>query len=314
MIAATQATTASALSIRGLCKVYPGNFEALKNIDLDVAEGDFFALLGPNGAGKSTTIGIVGSLITRTAGSVHIAGIDTAVDFNRARRHLGLMAQELNLNQFERVLDVVTEQGGYFGMPRAEAHASALSLLNRLGLADHCKDKILTLSGGMKRRLMIAKAMVHNPRILILDEPTAGVDVETRHEMWAFLQRINNRGTTIILTTHYLEEAESLCKNIAIIDQGSLIENTSMRELLQKLDTETILLHLDRPLNAAPDVPEPLCQLIEPQVLQVSLNRGQTLNPVITALSKVGAGVSSIRNQANRLEQVFMNRLSGERH
>ena len=238
-----------ALEISNLQKVYSNDVVALKGIDLKVSEGDFFALLGPNGAGKSSTIGIIGSLVNKTAGSVKIFGIDIDENFPEAKRMLGVVAQEVNFGGFERVLDIVVTQGGYYGIPAKEGLIKAESVMNRLGLWDKRFDQARTLSGGYKRRLMIAKALIHEPKLLILDEPTAGVDIELRREMWEFLKEINSNGTTIILTTHYLEEAEQLCKNIAIIDHGEIVENTSMKDLLSRLDVQGFVLDLDKPIS-----------------------------------------------------------------
>jgi ABC-2 type transport system ATP-binding protein len=296
-----------ALSIRGLTKVYGNGFHALKGIDLDVEQGDFFALLGPNGAGKSTTLGVVCSLVQKTAGQVSIFGIDIDRDFARAKYHLGVVPQEFNFNQFEKVLDIVLAQAGYYGMPRSEALPRAERLLRDLGLWDKRGGSARMLSGGMKRRLMIARALMHRPKLLILDEPTAGVDIELRRSMWEYMRRINREeGTTIILTTHYLEEAESLCRNIAIINHGEIVRNTSVRELLAELDTETFLLDLARPVEQAPHVEGFEVHKVESAQLAVVVHRGQRLNDVFAALGKQGIEVVSMRNRANRLEEMFV--------
>ncbi|MFW3613960.1 ABC transporter ATP-binding protein [Billgrantia antri] len=296
-----------ALSIRGLTKVYGNGFHALKGIDLDVEQGDFFALLGPNGAGKSTTLGVVCSLVQKTAGQVSIFGIDIDRDFARAKYHLGVVPQEFNFNQFEKVLDIVLAQAGYYGMPRREALPRAEQLLKDLGLWDKRNGSARMLSGGMKRRLMIARALMHRPRLLILDEPTAGVDIELRRSMWEYMRRINREeGTTIILTTHYLEEAESLCRNVAIINHGEIVRNTSVRGLLAELDTETFLLDLAHPVDQAPHVEGFEVHKVEEAQLAVVVHRGQRLNDVFTALDAQGIEVVSMRNRANRLEEMFV--------
>ena len=296
-----------ALSIRGLTKVYGNGFHALKGIDLDVQQGDFFALLGPNGAGKSTTLGIVCSLVQKTAGQVSIFGLDIERDFAQARYHLGVVPQEFNFNQFEKVLDIVLTQAGYYGMPRREALPRAETLLKDLDLWEKRNSSARMLSGGMKRRLMIARALMHRPRLLILDEPTAGVDIELRRSMWEYMRRINREeGTTIILTTHYLEEAESLCRNVAIINDGEIVRNTSVRELLAELDTETFLFDLAQPITQAPIIEGFEVEQVESAQLAVLLHRGQRLNDVFSALSERHIEVISMRNRANRLEEMFV--------
>lgn len=296
-----------ALSIRGLTKVYGNGFHALKGIDLDVQQGDFFALLGPNGAGKSTTLGIVCSLVQKSAGRVSIFGLDIERDFAQAKYHLGVVPQEFNFNQFEKVLDIVLTQAGYYGMPRREALPRAETLLKDLDLWEKRNASARMLSGGMKRRLMIARALMHRPRLLILDEPTAGVDIELRRSMWEYMRRINREeGTTIILTTHYLEEAESLCRNVAIINAGEIVRNTSVRELLAELDTETFLLDLAQPITQAPVIEGFGVEQVESAQLAVLLHRGQRLNDVFAALSERNIEVISMRNRANRLEEMFV--------
>lgn len=302
-----------ALSIRGLTKVYANGVAALKGIDLDVAEGDFFALLGPNGAGKSTTIGIIASLVNKTAGKVLVFGQDIDTDFAAAKSCLGLVPQEFNCNIFERVVQVIVNQAGYYGIERRLARERAEQCLKQLGLWDKRFDTVQTLSGGMKRRLMIARALAHQPRLLILDEPTAGVDIETRHSMWRFLREINARGTTIILTTHNLEEAENLCRNIAIIDRGVLIEHTGMRELLAKLNTETFVLDLSRPLAALPRMPGHALHRIDDRTLEVAVSKNTSLNTLFSELSRHDIQVLSMRNKTNRLEQLFLCLVNGER-
>ncbi|MCE9683446.1 ABC transporter ATP-binding protein [Halomonas alkalisoli] len=296
-----------ALSIRGLTKVYGNGFHALKGIDLDVEQGDFFAMLGPNGAGKSTTLGIVCSLVQKSVGKVSIFGIDIDRDFARAKCLMGVVPQEFNFNQFEQVIDIVLAQAGYFGMTRREALPRAERLLRDLGLWDKRNGNARMLSGGMKRRLMIARALMHRPKLLILDEPTAGVDIELRRSMWEYLRRINREeGTTIILTTHYLEEAESLCRNVAIINHGEIIRNTSVRGLLAELDTETFLLDLAHPVDEAPAIDGFEVHQVDAAQLAVAVHRGQRLNDIFTALSERGIQVVSMRNRANRLEEMFV--------
>ena len=295
-----------ALEISNLQKVYSNDVVALKGIDLKVSEGDFFALLGPNGAGKSSTIGIIGSLVNKTAGSVKIFGIDIDENFPEAKRMLGVVAQEVNFGGFERVLDIVVTQGGYYGIPAKEGLIKAESVMNRLGLWDKRFDQARTLSGGYKRRLMIAKALIHEPKLLILDEPTAGVDIELRREMWEFLKEINSNGTTIILTTHYLEEAEQLCKNIAIIDHGEIVENTSMKDLLSRLDVQGFVLDLDKPISEAPDIEGFSLRLDDPTTLVAAVPKESNINDLFKLLSDKSIQVNSMRNESNRLEELFI--------
>ncbi len=295
-----------ALEIEGLQKSYGDGFQALKGIDLHVREGDFFALLGPNGAGKSTTLGIVCSLVNKTSGRVRVFGHDIDTDLARAKLNLGVVPQEFNFNQFEKVFDIVTTQAGYYGIPLKQAGISAEKYLKKLGLWDKRNSPARMLSGGMKRRLMIARALVHEPKLLILDEPTAGVDIELRRSMWQFLEEMNRKGTTIILTTHYLEEAEALCRNIAIIDQGKIIRHTSKRELLQQLSVETFLLDTEQPLQAAPELAGYRCTLNEEGALEVDVAKGQGLNLLFAELEKRAIKVVSMRTKANRLEELFV--------
>lgn len=295
-----------ALEISNLQKVYSNDVVALKGIDLKVSEGDFFALLGPNGAGKSSTIGIIGSLVNKTAGSVKIFGIDIDENFPEAKRMLGVVAQEVNFGGFERVLDIVVTQGGYYGIPAKEGLIKAESVMNRLGLWDKRFDQARTLSGGYKRRLMIAKALIHEPKLLILDEPTAGVDIELRREMWEFLKEINANGTTIILTTHYLEEAEQLCKNIAIIDHGEIVENTSMKDLLSRLDVQGFVLDLDKPISEAPEIEGFSLRLDDPITLVAAVTKESNINDLFKLLSDKSIQVNSMRNESNRLEELFI--------
>lgn len=303
-----------ALSIRNLTKTYRTGVSALKGIDLDVNEGDFFALLGPNGAGKSTTIGIISSLVTKTSGSVKIFDKDIDVDFSAAKSYLGLVPQEFNFNVFEPVVEIVANQAGYYGIERKLAYERAERYLRQLGLWEKRLEQARTLSGGMKRRLMIARALVHEPKLLILDEPTAGVDIEIRRSMWQFLKEINSRGTTIILTTHYLEEAESLCRNIAIIDQGKLIENTSMRQLLKQLNTETFVLDLNRPMVDMPQLAGHNVHKVDEQTLEIEMSRDCSVNRLFIELSAQGIEVLSMRNKTNRLEQLFVHLLNNPKH
>jgi ABC-2 type transport system ATP-binding protein len=295
-----------ALSIRNLTKVYDSGLTALDGISLDVEQGDFFALLGPNGAGKSTTIGIITSLVTKTAGDVTIFGIDLNTHPEQAKAYLGLVPQEFNFNGFEQVKNILVTQAGYYGMPRHEAGPRADELLHQLGLWDKRFTPSRALSGGMKRRLMIARALVHKPKLLILDEPTAGVDIELRRSMWTFLENINAQGTTIILTTHYLEEAENLCRNIAIIDQGRIVENTDMKSLLNRVDKEVFVLDLKSPLTTPVDIADIHLTQIDTTTLEVELKRDQPLNDLFAKLSLQGIEVSSMKNKANRLEELFL--------
>lgn len=269
-----------ALSINNLCKTYSNGFVALNEISLDVMEGDFFALLGPNGAGKSTTIGIVTSLINKTSGNVSVFGKDIDKDLQTAKGFIGLVPQEFNFNIFEPVIEILVNQAGYYGIERKLAYERAEKYLHELGLWEKRLGPANSLSGGMKRRLMIARALVHEPKLLILDEPTAGVDIEIRHSMWKFLQELNSKGTTIILTTHYLEEAESLCRNIAIIDHGELVANTSMKKLLNQLPTETIVLDLASPVTANHELDNKF-NVIDELTLEVQISRDDNVNQIL---------------------------------
>jgi len=296
----------NALEISNLKKTYASGVEALKGISLSVEEGDFYALLGPNGAGKSTTIGIVSSLVTKSDGNVSIFGTDIDQDFAEAKRKLGVVAQEMNFSPFEKVLDIVVTQSGFYGIPKKVALARAEEVLHKLGLWEKKDLQSRTLSGGLKRRLMIAKSLIHQPRLLILDEPTAGVDIELRRGMWDFIRELNKNGTTVILTTHYLEEAEQLCKNIAIIEKGQIVENTSMKDLLKKLDMQTFILDLETNLDTLPAFDGYIVNQIDPSTLRVALNRDQSLNAFFENLSKLNIQVKSLRNEANRLEELFL--------
>jgi len=295
-----------ALSLKNLTKTYPNGVEALKGIDLEVEAGDFYALLGPNGAGKTTAIGIVCSLVNKTGGTVEIFGHSIDTDLAAAKACLGLVPQEINLNLFDSVLNIVVNQAGYYGISRHLALQRAEQYLSELRLWDKRFEIARTLSGGMKRRLMIARALIHEPRLLILDEPTAGVDIEIRRSMWAYLERINAAGTTIILTTHYLEEAESLCRNVAIIDGGRIIENTRMSTILRKLQREVFVLTLRDPCTLAPELGEFASRLLDEGELEVAVDAGQDLNQLFAALSTQNIAVVSLRNKANRLEELFM--------
>ncbi|MCO7226420.1 ABC transporter ATP-binding protein [Pleionea sp. CnH1-48] len=296
----------TALKLTGLRKIYANGFEALKGIDLEVESGDFLALLGPNGAGKSTTIGIVSSLVNKSEGQVTIFGYDLDKETFNAKSSLGLVPQEFNFSQFETPWQIVINQAGYYGIPRNQAAARVEQLLKQLGLWEKRDGPSRNLSGGMKRRLMIARALVHDPKLLILDEPTAGVDIELRRSMWEFLTELNEQGTTIVLTTHYLEEAESLCRNIAIIDQGRIVENTSKKALLAKLDMETFIFDIEPYQGALPDYcGQPVRQLDE-VTLEVDILRHDTLNDLFVRFKESGITVLSMRNKANRLEELFV--------
>ena len=302
----------SALTVRDLTKTYKGGHQALKGISLDVRQGDFFALLGPNGAGKTTMIGIITSLINKTGGSVSIYGHDLEKNPSVAKACLGLVPQEFNFNMFEPVIEVVANQAGYYGIERKQAFERAEIYLKHLDLWDKRRVMARNLSGGMKRRLMIARALVHQPRLLILDEPTAGVDIEIRRSMWAYLREINASGTTIILTTHYLEEAESLCRNIAILDDGMLIRNTSTRELLNTLDMETFILDIESPVKKLPASEIHKIRLVDESTIEVEVCREDSVNELFTFLSSEGIKVLSMRNKTNRLEELFMNLVDNE--
>ena len=296
----------TALSIRQLTKIYGNGFQALHGIDLDVAEGDFFALLGPNGAGKSTTIGILSTLVTKTSGTVNVFGHDLDQQPSALKRCLGVVPQEFNFNQFEKVFDIVVTQAGYYGIPARIARERAEQYLNQLGLWDKRNVPSRELSGGMKRRLMIARALVHQPRLLILDEPTAGVDIELRRSMWSFLTELNQQGITIILTTHYLEEAEQLCRNIGIIDHGRIVENTSMKALLKKLHVETFLLDLKESLLVPPQLIGYPAQLLDHHTLEVQVDKSQGITELFRQLALQNIEVISLRNKTNRLEELFV--------
>ncbi|HAT25986.1 MAG TPA: ABC transporter [Gammaproteobacteria bacterium] len=300
-----------AISLKDLRKVYANGTEALKGISLDVEQGDFFALLGPNGAGKTTIIGIISTLVNKTAGNVEV--FDKRVDTHiyETKLDLGVVPQEINFSQFEKVQDIVMTQAGYYGLPRKLASQRCEKYLRKLGLWEKRSERSRSLSGGMKRRLMIARALVHEPRLLILDEPTAGVDIELRRSMWEFLTEMNNKGTTIILTTHYLEEAEQLCRNIAIIDDGEIIENTSMKSLLADLDSQVFILDsaTEIPAQLNLDLPNISLYRIDGHSFEVTVTGDQSINEVFSRLDQQGVKVNSMRNKTNRLEQLFLARL-----
>ncbi|RBP84627.1 ABC transporter ATP-binding protein [Marinomonas rhizomae] len=301
-----------AIEISDLKKRYDSGFEALKGIDLKVEKGDFFALLGPNGAGKSTTIGILCSLVNKTAGHVSIFGTDIDKDFAKAKKYLGVVPQEFNFNVFETVFNVVVTQAGFYGISLSVAEERAEKYLKQLDLWDKRNDQSRMLSGGMKRRLMIARALIHEPEVLILDEPTAGVDIELRRSMWEFIKKLNEQGTTIILTTHYLEEAEQLCRNIAIISAGEIVENTSVKALLKTLNQETFILDLDTSLPnnwALPGFSVSISK--DASTIEVEVIKGQSINAIFKALDEISVNVVSMRNKSNRLEELFVKLIKG---
>lgn len=298
-----------AISIRDLHKTYENGHKALNGISLDVAEGDFFALLGANGAGKSTTIGIIATLVRKSGGTVEVFGKNVETHTYATKLDLGVVPQEINFNHFEKVFDIVVTQGGYYGMPVKLAKERAEKYLRQLGLWDKAQQQARLLSGGMKRRLLIARALVHEPKLLILDEPTAGVDIELRRSTWEFLQEINRAGTTIILTTHYLEEAETLCRNIAMIDKGEIVVNTTMKQLLQTLDQESFVLDTHTHMLAAPELAGYEVAMVDETTLEIGLHREQNLNDLFAQLSAKNISVKSMRTKSNRLEQLFVSLL-----
>ena len=300
-----------AISIKDLDKTYANGVEALKGVSLEVQQGDFFALLGPNGAGKSTIIGVISTLINKSGGSVEVFGRSVDTHIYETKLDLGVVPQEINFSQFEKVKDIVLTQAGYYGLPRKLARERCEKYLKKLGLWEKRSERSRSLSGGMKRRLMIARALVHEPRLLILDEPTAGVDIELRRSMWDFLTEINANGTTIILTTHYLEEAEQMCRNIAIIDEGEIIENTSMKKLIGELDSQVYILDTANEMNGKPEITidDVLIHRIDAHSLEVKVPNGKLINEVFKELDKQGLEISSMRNKTNRLEQLFLSRL-----
>ena len=297
----------NALKIKNLSKVYGDDVVALNNISLEVKKGDFYALLGPNGAGKSTTIGIVSSLVTKTSGLVELMGIDIDVNHSKAKKNLGVVGQEVNFNQFETVSQILEQQAGYFGLPRKIIKERSEYYLRNLGLWDKKNEQGRNLSGGMKRRLMVAKALINNPDLLILDEPTAGVDIELRRSLWDFLIEINNKGTTIILTTHYLEEAEKLCKNISIIDKGEIVKTSSMQSLLRELDTEIFIFDLKDSIEPSKISNSPFAiKILDTYQISVEINKSQNLNEIFAYLNENKLNILSMRNETNRLEELFL--------
>ncbi len=301
-----------ALSVRNLVKVYGNGVQALRGISLDVTEGDFFALLGPNGAGKTTAIGIITSLVNKTAGEVRVFGHSIDDDLNAAKACIGVVPQELNLNGFDRVVNIVVNQAGFYGIPPRQGRRRAQEVLEQLQLWDRRNEVARDLSGGMKRRLMIARALVSSPRLLILDEPTAGVDIEIRRSMWRFLKEINANGTTIILTTHYLEEAEKLCRHVAIIDEGRVIQHHPMADFLRTLQQEIILLNTRDPLPEVPTLNGFKVTRNNPHELEVEVPRERDLNELFSSLSAAGIHVTSVRNETSRLEELFFNLLENK--
>lgn len=295
-----------ALVVKHLKKIYANGLVALKGINLTVNEGDFFALLGPNGAGKSTTIGILCSLVNKTSGSVSVFGHDLDRDFEAAKSCIGVVPQELNFNPFEKISQILINQAGYYGIPRHIAKPRAEMYLKKLGLWDKQNQIALRLSGGMKRRLMIARALMNQPKLLILDEPTAGVDIELRHGLWEFLTDLNKQGTTIILTTHYLEEAEQLCRSVAIIDHGEIIEHANMKSLINRLHVQTLILDIAKPLDSPPTLPDYPYRMLDQTSLEIEVSKDQTLNHLFVELSRQRINVVSLRNKTNRLEELFV--------
>lgn len=295
-----------ALSVSNLKKVYANNLIALNGINLDVKEGDFFALLGPNGAGKSTTIGILCSLVNKTSGQVTVFNYDLDTQLEAAKSCIGVVPQEMNFNPFEKVIDILTNQAGYYGIPRKTAIKRAELYLKKMGIWDKRTHSAMRLSGGMKRRLMIARALMNEPKLLILDEPTAGVDIELRYDLWNFLTELNQQGTTVILTTHYLEEAERLCNRLAIIDHGEIIKDENMKSLMNQLHIQTLILDLANPLNETPLISPFTLRLIDNTSLEVELHKQQTLNELFEALKQHQITVISMRNKINRLEELFV--------
>jgi ABC-2 type transport system ATP-binding protein len=300
---------ADALVLKNLTKTYKNGFQALKGIDLNVAEGDFYALLGPNGAGKSTTISIISSLTKKSSGLVEIFGHNLDTHPSRAKLALGVVPQEFNFGQFEKVFDILVTQAGYYGIPKKIAQVRAEKYLEKLGLWEKRDVQARLLSGGMKRRLMIARAMIHEPKMLILDEPTAGVDIELRRSMWEFLTEMNEQGTSIILTTHYLEEAEVLCRRIAIIDKGTIKEDTDIKSFLNQLSVESFIFDLRNPISTAPhmQIQGAHFHLADPVTLEVTLDKGIAINDIFALLTQAGIDVISLRNKSNRLEELFIN-------
>ena len=301
----------NALSVKDLTKVYDNKFKALSGISFSIAEGDFFALLGPNGAGKSTTIGIISSLVNKTSGEVQVFGQSLDQRPDLVKKYIGLVPQEFNFNIFEKVHNIIMQQAGYYGMRYQKAKKNTDQLLHTLGLWEKRNEIARNLSGGMKRRLMIARAMVHEPRLLILDEPTAGVDVEIRHSMWDFIKKINEDGTTIILTTHYLEEVEELCKNVAIIDKGKILTNTSLKNLLTRLDKQSFILDLETPVQIPPASDQIRFKQIDSQTLEVEIPKNMMINEIFSLLNQEKISISSMRSKSNRIESLFLDLIQG---
>lgn len=303
-----------ALVIKNLKKRYSNGSEALKGVDIEIERGDFFALLGPNGAGKSTIIGIITSLVNKTSGKVEIFGVDIDKDFSLAKTFVGVVPQEFNFSIFETVEQIVIQQAGFYGISKEKAYPRCEFLLKELGLYEKRHHKSITLSGGMKRRLMIARALIHSPKLLILDEPTAGVDVELRRSMWEFIKKLNKEEkTTIILTTHYLEEAEELCKNIAIINNGIILENTSMKLLLKKMDFQTLILDIKKNITLVPKIKDFEIKIIDETTLEITLKNTNTLNELIVELNKLNIEVLSVKGKSNKLEELFLKLTQGEK-
>lgn len=295
-----------ALSVQGLKKIYPNGMAALKGIDLDVEQGDFFALLGQNGAGKSTTIGIISSLVNKTSGKIRVFGHDTDTALAEAKSCIGIVPQEINFNSFEKISSILINQAGYYGIPRSIAADRMEKYLNEMGLWEMHDQPAIRLSGGMKRRLMIARSLMNEPRLLILDEPTAGVDIELRHHLWRFLKKLNESGTTIILTTHYLEEAEHLCKHVAIIDHGEIIEHANMKSLINRLNVQTMILDIEQPMHALPKLDDYTWRLQDDTSIEIEIHRQQSLNDLFSKLTAQQIRISSMRNKTNRLEELFV--------
>ncbi|MBV9576507.1 MAG: ABC transporter ATP-binding protein [Gammaproteobacteria bacterium] len=300
----------TALSVKQLTKTYANGMSALKGIDLEVIEGDFFALLGQNGAGKSTTISIICSLVNKTAGKISVFGYDTDTELAKAKALIGIVPQEMNFSIFENISQILINQAGYYGIPKSIAMKRMEFYLKEMGIWEMRNQPAFRLSGGMKRRLLIARALMNEPKLLILDEPTAGVDIELRHTLWHFLTKLNQQGTTIILTTHYLEEAEHLCKNLAIIDHGEIIENANMKSLINRLNMQTIVLDLDKPLQKVPQITGYEHRLIDETTLEIEIHKGQSLNELFELLSQNHIKVNSMRNKTNRLEELFIHLIS----
>ena len=301
-----------ALSIKDLSKKYKSGVEALKSVSFDVQEGDFFALLGPNGAGKTTAIGIITSLVNKSSGSIEVFGNDLDKELAKAKSCIGVVPQEVNLNLFDYNFNILVNQAGFYGIPRSEGKKRAEQYLKQMQLWEKRKTNARSLSGGMKRRLMVARALVNRPKLLLLDEPTAGVDIETRRMMWDFLRDLNANGTTIILTTHYLEEAEQLCNKVAIIDEGKIIENDSMQNVLKKLKTEVFILNTEKPLNKAPEIHGYATALKSPQEIEITVSQEQGVNDAFSTLQASGVKVLSMRNKNSRLEELFLDLTKGQ--